>query len=235
MSTSALADRPTPLGAILHAAEADPPRAGKAPWPVWNNSTCKPVEFQPLTRREAVRIYHDARRFERQTREADHQDGALGRNGLAVLYALLFDFLNHRTGRLDPTRATLANAANMCVRSVDKGLAKLKEAGVLNWIRRCAETCKDGVFWMRQLSSAYFVLPQGQWRGFTPAYEPCPAPDPESWGATPPLPEPMAMALALRAEGASVQAQIAALSCDPHDALANSMARWFAAVNARNA
>jgi len=70
------------------------------------DSTRKEVKFQPLPKKKAVRLYHEARRFERQTRAAaskGHQDGALGRSGLMVLHALIFDFLNFATGALFPS------------------------------------------------------------------------------------------------------------------------------------
>jgi hypothetical protein len=40
-----------------------------------------------VPKRKAVRLWHDARRFERQTRKPGAQDGYIGRNGLAVLHA----------------------------------------------------------------------------------------------------------------------------------------------------
>ena len=73
-----------------------------AAWPVWHDSTPADVKFHPLPKKKAVRIYHKAREFERRTRQTGRQDGALGRNGLAVLHALIFDFLNYASGRLDP-------------------------------------------------------------------------------------------------------------------------------------
>src|SRR3954453_19407178 len=73
-----------------------------APCPVWRDSTTKTVKFMPLPKKRAVRIFHKARAFERQTRPKGKQDGALGRNGLLVLHTLIFDFLNYATGRLDP-------------------------------------------------------------------------------------------------------------------------------------
>ena len=69
-----------------------------AAWPVWRDSTTKEVKFQPMPKRQAVKLWHDARRFERQTRQPGYQDGAIGRNGLAMLQALLFDFLNYASG-----------------------------------------------------------------------------------------------------------------------------------------
>jgi hypothetical protein len=84
-----------------------------------------------MKKREAGRLYHRARDFERQSRAPGRQDGALSRNGLAVLHALLFDFLNFRSGRLDPAIETIAEAACVSVASVKRGLARLKAAGVL--------------------------------------------------------------------------------------------------------
>ena len=178
----------------------------------------------PMSRRERVKCWHDVRRFERQTRQPGRQDGAVGRNGLAIAHALLFDFMDRATGRLEPTRAEIARAANISIRSVDRGNAKLKAAGVLNWIKQCTEEIVEGVYRLRQKASAYFVLAQSHWRGFWQRPEP-PAPYPEAWGQTPPLPDTIARASELRASGASHAAMVAALECDPRDELAMSMAR----------
>src|SRR5882724_8531544 len=109
-----------------------------AAWPVWRDSTTQEVKFQAMPKRQAVKLFHQARRFERQTRQPSRQDGALGRNGLLVLHALLFDFLNYASGRLDPSYDAIARKACISVRSVARGLVSLRAAGVLNWLRRCA-------------------------------------------------------------------------------------------------
>jgi hypothetical protein len=50
-----------------------------------------------------------------------------------VLHALIFDFLNHRTGRLDPSYEAIARKAGVCVRAVATALARLRERpGVLD-------------------------------------------------------------------------------------------------------
>ena len=131
-----------------------------APSPVWSGSIAGPVRFQPLTKREAARRYHQARRFERQTRTPGRQDGALGRNGLAILHAFLFDFLNYRSGRLDPGYRAIAYAAAISIRSVARGLQKLKAAGVLHWLRRCSATVdEDGRYSLRQEFERLFGQP----------------------------------------------------------------------------
>jgi hypothetical protein len=157
-----------------------------AAWPVWKDSTSGEVKFAPMTRKAARRIWHDARRFERQTRVPGRQDGAIGRNGLAILHCLLFDFLNWRSGALYPSQAAIADKAAISESSVTRGLAKLKAAGVVSWLRRCAEVAQAaGGFLMRQISNAYAVLPTSQWKGYKAPPEP-PAPAPSCWGARPP-------------------------------------------------
>ena len=107
---------------------------------------------------------------------------------LAVLHALIFDFLNHRTGRLDPSYAAIAAKAGVCVRTVATALQRLKALGILNWVRRCAESWQDGRFVLEQETNAYGLLPESQWRGYRPPQEP-PAPRwPGTWGDPPPMP-----------------------------------------------
>lgn len=166
--------------------------------PVWKDSTRMDVKFVPMPKKQAVKIYHDARRFERQTRQAvpsaggciRTRDGVVGRCGLAVLHALLFDFLNYNSGRLDPSYAAIADRACVSVRSVARALVKLKAAGILNWVRRCSEAMIEGRYKLEQDTNAYGVVPSTQWRGFwTPPAGP--PPPPWSIGAMPPLPSPM--------------------------------------------
>lgn len=202
--------------------------ASRAIWPVWADSAKKPVRFAPMAKKAAVRLYHAARRFERQTRSYGRQDGALGRNGLAILHALLFDFLNFRTGRLDPAISTIARAANISESSVKRGLARLKASGVLTWVRRCIEVvADDGRFQLRQQSNAYAVCPASQWRGF--AEPPAPAPHPTTWGASPPL----LGAIELASEMSGAMAMTVALMSDPTDRLAAALARLGGAVIGR--
>ena len=94
------------------------------------------------------------------------KDGAIGRNGLAILRVLLFDFLNYRTGQLDPACATIARKAGISLRSVRRGLDKLRETGMLFWQRRCRKSQdSDGRFMLEQESNAYGVRPVSHWPG----------------------------------------------------------------------
>lgn len=206
-----------------------------APSPVWRDSTAAPVKFVPLatdrssSRRQAYRLFHKARKLERQTR-TDHnkQDGKLGRNGLAVLHALLFDFLDHATGDLFPSYDTIARAANISVRSVARGLVKLKDAGVVSWMRRCrVEIGAGGRPELHQESNAYAVLKETSWHGYVEHAPPVPPPDPDSWGARPPMATGLDAAIEAMQAGASAQGESFArlAESDPDDALGAALAR----------
>ena len=171
-------------------------------------------------------MYHKARHFERQTRQRGKQNGALGRNGLAVLYVLLFDFLNYRSGRLDPSIKEIAKQACISPRSAARGLKSLKEAGVLTWVRRCRASRDDlGRHRLEQETNAYGVLPASQWKGFLAPPE-APPPHPTAWGAVPPLPPVTDQAAADRAAGGSFEAQLMILESDPGDPIAAMWARF---------
>lgn len=196
-----------------------------AAWPVWSGSIAGEARFAPMPKKRAVRLFHQARAFERQTREPGKQDGALGRNGLAVLHALLFDFLNYTTGRLDPGYAAIARKACISVRSVARGLVNLKAAGVLNWLRRVdAIRDEQGRFRLEQDTNAYAVLPPSQWHGFHEP-PPAPAPHPTEWGACPPLPDQITQAAEDLRQGAGRKTVLATLEADPADPLAAALAR----------
>jgi Helix-turn-helix domain len=171
----------TAIGEVLPGIPHHIARTTHATWPVWKGSTTKEVRFQPMARKAAVRLWHKLRRFERQTRQHGRQDGRVGRSGLAVAYSLIFDFLNHANGALYPSYAAIAKAAGISESSVYRGLRKLREAGVLSWLRRCVAEIVDDRFTLRQESNAYALLPCTQWRGYRET-DPPPAPDGDTWG-----------------------------------------------------
>ena len=204
-----------------------------APAPVWRNSTTSPVKFNAMSRKNAFKIWNEARRFERETRQPGKQDGALGRNGLAVLYSLLFDFMNFGTGRLDPAQDTIAKRAGISPRSVARGLANLKAWGVVNWVRRCAvEAGEFGRAVFRQLSNAYAVLPASQWLGWRPRPS-APPPEAGTWGDHPPLPSILEEASAAARGGIAAQCAALELAPDPNGIEA-ALARLGRGIAARD-
>jgi hypothetical protein len=205
-----------------------------AAWPVWSDSTTKEIKYQPLPRKAATRLWHRARDFDRQTRRKDHHGGAVGHSALQVLHALIFDFLNYASGRLDPSYAAIARKANVCQRTVATAIQRLKALGILNWVRRCAESRReDGRFVLEQETNAYAVLPALQWRGYREPPE-APPPAPGTWGDHPPLPSLLAQAAAERQAGGTMQGVIGILDSDPSDALARALARLGRAVQIEN-
>ena len=204
-----------------------------AAWPVWSGSTRKEVRFQPMPKKTATKLWHRARDFDRQTKREGRHGGAVGPTALQVLHALIFDFLNCRTGQLDPSYAAIARKANVCERAVATAIKRLRALGILNWLRRCAETWKDGRYVLEQETNAYAVLPSSQWRGYR---EPPEAPPPAAgtWGDHPPLPSVVAQAAAERRFGGTLQSMIGILDSDPSDSLAMALARLGGAVHSRN-
>jgi hypothetical protein len=148
----------------------------------------------------------------------------LGRNGLAILHAFLFDFINHSTGALYPSYETIAHAANISVNSVWRGLRKLKAAGVVTWLRRCRVEIHGGRSELHQDSNSYSIMSLFNWKGFIPPADP-PAPEPGTWGDHPPQDAGMAAGAAVLREGGSMRASIEAIDNDPADALAAAVAR----------
>ena len=205
-----------------------------APYPVWAGSTTAKVRFVPLPKQEAVRIFHKAREFERQTRKPGKQDGDVGSVGLKILYVLLFDCLNYKTGRLDPSQKTIAYKACISERSVTRGLAKLKAAGILNWINR-AEVIRDekGRYCPKQNTNAYAIVPVSQWKGFVDSKPTPPSPHPSTWGATPPLPDLLTQAATELTQGERATA-FSLMELDPGNQLARSLARYGRAIDQQN-
>jgi hypothetical protein len=200
-----------------------------APWPVWTGSVAKPVRFAAMPKKAAIRLWHRARDFDRGTHQPGRHGGVVGPTALAVLHALIFDFLNHRTGRLDPSYAAIARKAGVCVRSVATALARLRELGILNWVRRCAESWQDGRFVLEQQSNAYGLLPESQWRGYRAPPEPL-APLPGTWGD----PSPMPPATVLAALEGDLAGKVHVLASDPRDRLAAALASLGRAFMARD-
>ena len=134
-------------------------------WPVHKGSHVGPVQFMPLgsnraeSRRRRWRIYRHARYFERVTRRwgDGKRNGALGYVALAVLHALLFDFMDLATGATFPGHEAIANAAGVHPRSVARAIVRLQAAGFLKWIRRARRLEESSVvFELVQDSNAYY-------------------------------------------------------------------------------
>jgi len=204
-----------------------------AAWPVWSDSTTKEIRFEKMPKKKATRLWHKARDFDRRTHTRGNHGGAVGHAALQVLHALIFDFLNYSSGRLDPSYAAIARKANVCERTVASALQRLKSLGILNWARRCAESWKDGRFVLEQETNAYAVLPSSQWRGYKEPPEP-PAPMPGTWGDHPPLPSQIELAVQETREGGDPCTVLRILEADESGTVAAALARLGRAMQSRN-
>ena len=70
-----------------------------------------------MPKKAAVRLWHRARDFDRGTHQPGRHGGAVGHTALQVLHALIFDFLNHRTGR-SPTVPHYPRSSSLQKRAV---------------------------------------------------------------------------------------------------------------------
>lgn len=150
---------------------------------------------------------------------------AAGRAVKATLRGLL-EYMDWRTGRLDPAWSSIAREACYSRSTVHKALCWLRDAGVIDWIPCCKRTTgDDGRFLLRQETNVYILRPPSQWHGYEDPQPPAPPPEPDTWGATPPLPSPLEAFTAAQAEGADTAHCLALLEMDPTDALARALAR----------
>jgi hypothetical protein len=201
-----------------------------AAWPVWRDSTTAEVKFQPLPKKEAARRWHRAKRFDRQTHLPGKHGGAIGPAALEVLRVLLFEFLEYATGRLEPSYDAIAAKAGLCRRTVAAALRRLRDLGLLHWLRRAKPAEDGGGFRLVQETNAYASLPPSQWRGY---FEPPPAPPPEpgTWGEHPPLPDQIAQAAEeIAAQPSAHRTALAMLDADPGNPLAAALARFGRAL-----
>ncbi len=201
-----------------------------AAWPVWSGSFRDEVRFAPMPKKKALKLYHQARAWNRQ-KHAGRYGGSIGSAAMRVLECLIFDFLNFATGRLDPGYKAIAQKTGLGRSTVAVALARLKQLGIIHWARRC---CQDqdgaGRYIMRQETNAYAILPASQWRGYADPTR-SPPPHPSTWGATPPLPPLIEQAITEQQEGRNMPAIIGLLESDPADRLALALARLGRALH----
>jgi DNA-binding MarR family transcriptional regulator len=104
----------------------------------WRRGSVFAAAFRPLDRNQCARILYLAEALDRRTHQPGKHGGILGRTGLAVLRALACRFLNKQTGRLDPSLAAIAKAANIARSTVQEAVKRLQAAGLLEIERRVA-------------------------------------------------------------------------------------------------
>jgi hypothetical protein len=206
-----------------------------AAWPVWHDSTTAKINWPKIVKQAVIDWYHKARHWNAAKEIAGRYGGTLGSSCMRVLECLIFDFQNWTTGQLDPGYKAIAAKTGLGRSTVAEALKRLKQHGIINWIRRSDHHHNDetGRFELKQITNAYALLPPSQWRGFDAPPAEAPTPDPGTWGDHPPLPDVTTQAQEERQQGGSVEAAIRILETDETDALAQASARYWRAVLAK--
>jgi hypothetical protein len=104
----------------------------------WRKGSTYAADFRPLDRNQRAAILFLADQLDRKTHQPGRHGGMIGRTGLAVLRAMVTRFLDFKTGRLDPSIASIARAANVARSTAQDALDRLEAAGILERTRRIA-------------------------------------------------------------------------------------------------
>lgn len=106
-------------------------------------------------RRYAAAVMKAAEFYELRNKQPGRKNGPLGHIGLEVLRAL-FRVVDFKTGRLEPAIAYICERIRRSRAAVVEALARLKEHGFLDWIRRTEPTDNVGAGpQVRQITNAY--------------------------------------------------------------------------------
>lgn len=191
--------------------------------PVWHDSTTSAIKWVKVSKKKASQIWHQARIWDRQTRAKNKHGGCIGRTGLAVLYSLLWDTLNWKTGQLDPSIETIARRANVGRTATINALKRLKKLRIIDWIRRSLGSIdENGEFRLRQLTNAYAVAGPDSWARPKPPDPP--QPHPSELGFPTPVPDAIDAAIA-SLKGDSCRSAYSELMGDQTDRLAVALAQ----------
>lgn len=99
-----------------------------------------------------------AEHYNERNKQAGDRQGPIGDVGIRLLREL-YRIVDYRTGRLDPAIDTLCDRVKRARATVVKYLAKLREHGFLNWVRRTEPTDNEGAGpQVRQITNAYGLL-----------------------------------------------------------------------------
>ena len=119
---------------------------------------CESLFWHRTDRREVRRVLLAARRYDVVGRAPGRRNGPLGHIALEVL-ELLAHLVDFRTGRLEPAIDTIARKIRRARSAVVAALARLREHGFADWLRRFEPTGNDGQRGpqVRQVANAYRI------------------------------------------------------------------------------
>ena len=154
-------------------------------WRVHAGSVCGDVPFTPMTKKDAATIYQKARKFDRTGHTKGKHGGRIGVFALQLFHTMIFDFLNFKTGQLDPAFETICAAAGMGRSAAIANVNKLERLGLLSHVRRCSRVeNEDGGYILKQETNAYHIENPSNWFGHAekPPTPPPPLPHASEWG-----------------------------------------------------
>jgi hypothetical protein len=112
-----------------------PPKREPHPRP-WRKGSVFGDFRRPIDRNDRARIIAAAEALERRTKLPGKRNGAIGQSGLAILRALLFHFLDPKSGQLDPSYKQMRAQTRFCVQTISQALKRLAACGILEIHRR---------------------------------------------------------------------------------------------------
>jgi len=118
--------------------------------------------WRPFNKAERNARMRAAEVYDRKHKIAGRRNGPLGAIGVDVLRELM-RMIDFKTGRLEPAIATLAERLRRSRGAIVSALARLKDHGFLNWIRRFEPIEDRDAFGpqVKQVTNAYwFGLPK---------------------------------------------------------------------------
>ncbi|TCP98164.1 hypothetical protein C8J46_105317 [Sphingomonas sp. PP-F2F-A104-K0414] len=122
----------------------------------------EPRYWRPFNKAERNARMRAAETYDQKHKIAGKRNGPLGAIGVDVLRELM-RMIDFKTGRLEPAIATLATRLSRSRGAIVKALARLKDHGFLNWIRRFEPIKDPDTFGpqVKQVTNAYwFGLPK---------------------------------------------------------------------------
>lgn len=116
--------------------------------------------WRPVNPKEKWAHIRAAEAYDRQRKEAGKRNGPLGHIAIELLREL-YRIVDYKTGRLDPSIDYLMRQLRRSRAAIVHALARLKEHGFIEWIRRTEPTGNEGFGpQVRQITNAYrFCLP----------------------------------------------------------------------------
>jgi len=185
------------------------------------------VFWRPMDRKDARRIVLAAKRFDLSGRATGARNGPLG--GVAIEILELFaNLMSQKTGRLDPSLEYLMRTLKRSRDAIVRALKALRAHGFLDWLRRYVPTGGEGRGpRVQQTSNAYrLFLPPAAARLLSRLGLAVPVPDDHSH-------RQQQREAELTAYAASLSNEQRALFVIEDDALAATLARLGAALDAR--